>query len=178
MPCLASDHAFFDFWNKLYAKIWYVWMGKKLDNASCTARYIGRYAKRPAMAESRIKGYDGSMVTFEYQDKSEKVYQTETLPVYDFLGRLIRHIHDKHYRVIRYAGIFSVRTKREDCATARRLLLQAPEYPRSPLSWRERRMQQEGYDPLVCRFCGRTMVLKEVWYRSRDGPLKKVGSGW
>jgi hypothetical protein len=149
-------------------------MGKKLDNAQFTTRYIGRYAKRPAMAESRIKDYDGSFVTFEYQDKKEGVYQTERLLVFDFFARLIRHIHDKHFRVIRYAGMFSARTKTRDTALVRRLLSQTTNKSRKPLSWRERRLRESGVDPLRCIFCGTTMVLIEVWFRSRDGPLRRV----
>lgn len=148
-------------------------MGKKLDNAVFATRYIGRYAKRPAMAESRIKKYDGSSVTFEYQDKTEGVCRTETLTVFDFFARLIPHIHDTHYRVIRYAGIFSTRTKTKDSATARYLLSLATKMCRKPLSWRTRRILQNDVDPLICRYCGSTMALTEIWYRSRDGPLEK-----
>lgn len=151
-----------------------MWMGKKLDNASCTTRYIGRYAKRPAMAESRIKEYDGASVTFEYQDKIEGVYRSERLSVFDFFARLIRHIHDKHFRVIRYAGMFSARTKTRDTAIARRLLAQTTSRCRKQLSWRERRLRECRIDPLRCPSCGTTMLLAEVWFRSRDGPLSNV----
>lgn len=133
-------------------------------------RYVGRYAKRPAMAESRIKEYNGETVVFEYMDKVEGVHQTERLPVYVFLGRLIRHIHEKHFRVIRYAGLYSTRTKRRDCTIARTLLGHTQKRVRPKTLWRERRMRECGIDPLECRYCGAVMVLQEIIYRARDGP--------
>jgi putative transposase len=47
---------------------WYVHIGEKLLNSVFTVRYIGRYTKRPAIAESRITAYDGKTVTFNFVD--------------------------------------------------------------------------------------------------------------
>jgi len=127
------------------------------------------------MAESRIKEYDGQTVVFEYTDKVEGVHRVERLSVYAFLGRLIRHIHDKHFRVIRYAGIYSTRTKAKDCATARALLGHTKKHVPPKTLWRERRMRDCGEDPLECGWCGAVMVLREIAYQARDGPhLKRV----
>jgi hypothetical protein len=122
------------------------------------------------MAESRIKEYDGRTVVFEYRDKVEGMHRVEHLPVYTFLGRLIRHIHDKYFRVIRYAGIYSTRTKTRDCDTARTLLGHTRKWVRPKTLWRERRVRESGEDPLECRYCGAVMVLREITYQARDGP--------
>jgi hypothetical protein len=122
------------------------------------------------MSESRIKSYDGESVVFEYQDKTEGVHRTVKLSVEAFIGRLIRHIHDKHYRAVRYAGIYSNRTRKVDMATARQALSQqAPSKP-VILSWRERRRRQNGSDPMICHFCKVELVLIKIVYPSRDGP--------
>ena len=39
--------------NELWGKIWYVYIGKRLSNASYTIHYIGRYTKRPVISETR-----------------------------------------------------------------------------------------------------------------------------
>lgn len=148
-------------------------MGETLTDAASTTRYIGRYAKRPAMAESRIREYDGKTVTFEYTDKVEKVHKMKQLSVHAFFALLVRHIHDTHFRAIRYAGILSARTKRRDSALARAFLRRTKRPAPIPLSWRERRIRENGDDPLVCRHCGSILVLTEVWYHARDGPLKR-----
>lgn len=75
-----------------------------------------------------------------------------------FLGRLIRHIPDKHFKTVRYAGIFATRWRFHYFEHARALLGQPSKPPPreaapvSLLGWRERR-QAEGQDPLLCPTC-------------------------
>jgi len=95
----------------LYSKIWYVSLGRKLPNAKFTLIYIGRYAKRPVIAESRILEYNGKSVLFSYEDQISSKTLYVRLTVEDFIARLIRHIPDKGFRQIRYAGIFAARVR-------------------------------------------------------------------
>ena len=97
------------FLDKLYSKIWYVNIGIKLSDARFTITYIGRYTKRPVIAESRILEYDGKFVTFSYEDQLSSETCYVKLSVEEFIARLIRHIPDKHFRQIRYAGVFATR---------------------------------------------------------------------
>ena len=152
---------------------WYVHVGVSLASARFTTYYIGRYAKRPAMAQSRIKDYDGEYVTFEYEDKRAKEHILTRLPTEEFLAKLVRHIPDKHFRQIRYGGIYSTRTRKRDLATARACLKLEQGKSPVPLGWRERRRRANGFDPLVCPRCGAELSLVKVAYRSRDGPLKE-----
>ena len=147
-------------------------MGCTLSNAFFTTRYIGRYAKRPAIAESRIKEYDGETVTFEYQDKKAGVFTRVRLKVLEFIGLLVRHIPEKGFRMIRRVGILSNRTCGRDVPIARNALKLREGKKLESLTWRQRRLVQNGVDPLLCRRCGKEMVLVEVAFRSRDGPLR------
>lgn len=99
------------FLDNLYSKIWYVNLGVKLPDARFTITYIGRYAKRPVIAESRILKYDGKFVTFSYEDHLSSQTCYVTLSVEDFIARLIQHIPDKGFRQIRYAGAFTTRVR-------------------------------------------------------------------
>jgi hypothetical protein len=99
------------FLDLLYSKIWYVNLGRKLPNARFTLIYIGRYTKRPVIAESRILEYDGKSVLFSYEDQVSSKTLYVRLTVEDFIARLIRHIPDKGFRQIRYAGIFAARVR-------------------------------------------------------------------
>ena len=94
---------------ELYKIIWYVHIGEKLENAEFTTKYIGRYAKRPCISEAKIIGYDRERktVSFRYRDKHTNTEKTETMPVMEFIGRLVRHIPEKNYRMIRYYGIYA-----------------------------------------------------------------------
>lgn len=139
-----------------------------------TAKYIGRYTKRPVLAETRIKAYDGQSVTFEYEDKAAKEYKVTTLPVEEFMIRLVRHIPDKHFRQIRYYGLYSNRTRSVDLPKAKLILKQTAGKKLTPLNWRIRRQDYTGFDPLICHRCGVELVLVKIVYRSRDGPLKEI----
>jgi len=149
-------------------------MGVKLSNAYFTVRYIGRYTKRPVLAQTRIKHYDGQSVTFEYQDKTEKIHKITTLPVEEFISRLIRHIPDKHFRQIRYYGLYANCTRKDNLAKARTILKLTSGKHLEPLNWRQRQRQENGFDPLICCHCGNELQLTKIVYKSRDGPLKEI----
>ena len=59
------------------------------------------------IATSRIDHYDGESVTFHYNRHEDEKYVEETLPAIDFIKRLIRHIPEKHFKMIRYGGIYA-----------------------------------------------------------------------
>jgi len=151
-----------------------VHVGERLENARFTTSYIGRYTKRPVLAESRIKEYDGDAVTFEYHDKIEKTHKLISFGWLEFLIRLIRHIHDKHFRGIRYAGIYSNKTRKRDLETVSLILKVEAGKGREPLKWRMRRIKQNGGDPLLCSRCRNEMKLVKIVIRTRDGPLKEI----
>ena len=149
-------------------------MGRRLGNARFTASYIGRYTKRPVLAQTRIKAYDGQTVTFEYEDKAVKEHKLMTIPVKEFMTRLIRHIPDKNVRYIRYYGAYANRTRTDDLAKAQAILKLAEGKRLEPVYWRDRCKWQTGYDPLTCCHCGSELKLVKLVYRSRDGPLKEI----
>lgn len=112
-------------------------------------------------------------MTFEYEDKRTKEQERTTFTAEAFLAQLIRHIPDKHFRQIRYGGIYSTRSRKRDLTAARACLKLEQGKSPVPLDWRERRRRENGLDPLVCPRCGNELTLMKVAYRSRDGPLKE-----
>jgi len=97
--------------NKEYQKTWHVELGDQSNNHKNTIEYIGRYLKRPPIGETKIKEYDGKTVKFEFLDHNTGYTETLPLPVFTFIARLITHIHDQYFRVIRYYGFLSNRTR-------------------------------------------------------------------
>ena len=90
--------------NKLWSLTWYAHIGTSLLDPRFSVQYIGRYTKRAVMAEYRIVYYDGKSIRFSYKDYAEGGKTSYmTLKVHTFIGRLIRHIPDKHFPMIRYA---------------------------------------------------------------------------
>lgn len=156
---------------KLYDLTWYAHIGACLLDPSASLRYIGRYTKRAVLAEYRITFYDGKKVRFAFKDYAnggKTAYKT--LRVLDFIGRLVRHIPDKQFKMVRYGGLFAPRWKRRYQEQARRALgqdqadaidLDAADTPRSLLTWAERHRAQDP-DALCCSTCGKPMALREV----------------
>ena len=76
-------------------------------NSKVVVKYIGRYLGRPVIATSRVDTYDGDFVTFHYNQHEDDVFVLETIPVLEFIKRLIRYIAEKHYKIIHYGSIYA-----------------------------------------------------------------------
>jgi hypothetical protein len=115
------------------------------------------------MAEYRIVYYDGKIVRFSYKDYAHGTKTSYmTLKVYTFIARLIRHIPDKHFPMIRYAGLFSNRWRKQYLAQAR-IALNQPETDdvdtNIQTSWAERQTDYTGIDPLQCPNCDKPLTF-------------------
>jgi hypothetical protein len=180
--------------SNLYQLTWYVHIGAALLDPRATVRYIGRYTKRAVLAEYRITHYDGKTVRFRFKDYARGGRMSyKTLRVLAFIGRLIRHIPDKHFKMVRYAGLFATRWKARYLEQARVALAQ--ELPAettnsapSMLPWRQRRLATQGRDPLLCRACQHPMRLVAKifgnhqtiaeYFEAAGLPLQPYALGW
>lgn len=170
---------FFAVTKLLYQVIWYVFIGEKLTNAYYTTRYIGRYAKRPCVSETNIVyyNYEKQIVSFVYKDKITKTKKCETTSVDEFLKRLIRHIPEKNFRMIRHYGFYANRIKNSLFCTlallitaifGRAFILYDPDA--QPHSWRKRIHRTTGSDPIICPNCHVEMKLMQMVVMTRAGP--------
>ena len=148
--------------------------GPKLDNSSKVSvkkisKYIARYVSHPAIAESRITDIDYVNKTISYyyephqddhtDDPNEKLgTQYVTEHIFDFIKKLIRHIPDKGFHLVRYYGFYSNRTtKNKDKYEA---LYTKQEICKMKTSnyWVNHLIVQYHYNPLLC-YCGATMTF-------------------
>ena len=77
-------------------------------NVKGCVNYMMRYASRPAMAESRILYYnkDSDDITWYYEDhKTQERIEVKEFGL-DLLQKMIIHIPDKHFRMVRYYGFY------------------------------------------------------------------------
>jgi hypothetical protein len=75
-------------------------------------KYIARYVRHPAIAQSRIVGFDGKTVTFVC-DKDEETERKVSMPVIEFLFALAQHIPPKGFQLIKHLGIYANRIRRK-----------------------------------------------------------------
>ncbi|EQB88243.1 hypothetical protein M918_24675 [Clostridium sp. BL8] len=103
--------------NQLYSvltKGFYVYAKGLITSTKIVARYVGRYAARPVIAQSRIISYDGRTVRFYYERHEDGKRVEVELDAIEFIKKLIIHIPEKHFRMIRYYGIYSSNNKCEN----------------------------------------------------------------
>jgi hypothetical protein len=137
---------------------------KNMNNIS-VASYIVRYIGRPAMAQSRITNYDGENVTFYYQPHGEEDIVTETVSAFDFIKRLIIHIPESSFKMLRYYGIYCVSSKKYKLylrLKKKMSNLQFNYLTSISKNWRKRIKHYFHYDPLKC-LCGATYEFIEIF---------------
>jgi len=135
------------------AQDWYVHVGKKLGSAKKVVKYIGRYTKRPAIAQTRISSFENNQVTFWYEDHKEKQKINVTLSAQDFIKKLLPHIHDQNFKQIRYSGLLAPSIRTKALSTARFLLGKGKAQLWFIDSWRQRIKDLTDADPLICPNC-------------------------
>lgn len=79
---------------------------ERIGHGQGLIRYVGRYIRHPAIANSRIIDYNGRDVTFCYDDNKGK-RMLKTMGVFEFISSIIQHLPERNFRMIRYYGIYS-----------------------------------------------------------------------
>ena len=151
----------------------YVYAKPNLCDPRIVVKYIGRYLGRPVIATSRIDKYDGEMVTFHYNRHEDEQYIEETIPAMEFIQRLIRHIPEKHFKMIRYGGIYA-RHREIDSKLYRAISKSKHHIYRSFNQWRTAILSSCGYDPLVCPDCQHRMEFLELYFNHQRVSLEEM----
>ena len=136
----------------------YIYAPKQRGSIKEQLRYIGRYMRRPAIGIKRIVEYDGEIVVISYIDKKDGQEKQESMTAEEFIGRLIKHIPEENFKVIRHYGVYARRIVKlcrklisEWQKTVRRWVVNMNRLKRR--NWSERQTEQTGKDPRICPFC-------------------------
>jgi len=105
----------FDYTYKKYEGF-YVWVHKagRIRNPRHIAKYLGRYVRHPAIANSRLTAFDGRNVSFFYEEhmENEIIRHDNTIPVDEFISSLLQHIPEPQFKMIRYYGAYARKAKK------------------------------------------------------------------
>lgn len=113
------------------------------------------------------------MVTFHYNRHEDNKYVQETIPAMEFIQRLIQHIPEKHYKMIRYAGLYA-RHRQIDSRLYRAIPKDRHHILRSFNQWRYAILLSFGYDPLECSDCKHKMEFLELYYKHMRVSLQEL----
>ncbi len=113
-PFVRHEKDWSAFLTSQYCRRWKLHFAKKTNQLHKTVNYLGRYLKRPPISGSRLRHYSkGGQLTFEYLNHRTGEKETLTLAAEELICRLIEHIPDKHFKMIRYYGFLSNRRRGE-----------------------------------------------------------------
>ena len=152
--------------NKLYqnnGEGFYVHAKTEITSAKIAAKYIGWYVGRPAIAESRILKYDGVNVTYKYTRHEDNKVVIETVHAYEFIKKLIIHIPEKNFKMVRYFGIYSRRSKGQH-NFIKMIEDKILKLRRSLDKWQYRILASFGVNPCDCPICNKRMRFYDIVY--------------
>jgi len=83
----------------------------RISSRKGLAKYIGRYVRHPAIANTRIVAYNGEAVKFYWKDHEDKIH-FKIMLAHDFISAIIQHVPEKNQKLVRYYGAYSRRKKK------------------------------------------------------------------
>lgn len=177
MPSTSALKKLIDRMFRQYVNGFYVHAEPRVTDGRGIGRYIGRYIRHPAIADTRIVAYDGERVTFYYKD-GEGVRQERTLAVLEFIHGVVRHIPPKQFKMVRYFGLYAPRKAEQARAFMEKIGKMLGRVIRR-LSWRSRIQRDFHRDPLKCPRCGEPdMVLYSLTVPWRGRMITIGGMEW
>lgn len=153
--------------NRLYKNNkdgFYVHAKTQIKSANMAAKYVGRYVGRPAIAESRILKYDGVNVTYKYTRHEDNKVIVETVDAHEFIKKIIIHIPEKNFKMIRYFGIYSRRSK-GTYNFIKMIDERIIKLRKAIAKWQYRILAVYGVDVCKCPKCGCKMVFYDIVYK-------------
>lgn len=143
---------------------WQFYVERVTKSNKETIAYCVRYAKKMIMSEKRIHKYDGKHVWYEcYRSENGKketfIQQDDAVT---FIGKVLQHIPEKGFKLIRYFGIYANNKYTKHLYEQARLLWKPLDGTGEKDSWRHRRWRRDKKDPFTCPNCKCELVLTKV----------------
>lgn len=112
LPKTYENSRFIDKMFKDHPKGFYVYAKDTVNNDRGMLEYISRYVRHPAIAQSRIRSFDGKDVVFVCRDQEKKEYNVQ-MDVQSFLSALVQHIPPKGYQLVKHLGLYANKSRRK-----------------------------------------------------------------
>ena len=170
---LCPDYLSFNKWlNSLYQKNWIIHCSKPSQNPYHNVNYLGRYIKRPPIAFSRLRHYDGNEVIFNFLNHKTANHENFHCSTEEFIERFIQHIPEKYFRLIRYYGFLSNRNRKTYLPIVYAAINQQPKGS-FPLRFNQLMKKELGFDPLLCILCNSKLRFVSISIGLKHNEIKK-----
>lgn len=151
----------------------YVYAKPNQCNPNQIAKYIGRYLGRPVISTKRIDSYKNGIVTYHYNRHEDDKLVVVKLPAIEFMKLLAQHIPEKHFKQIRYYGIYA-RYREQDQKIFKAIPKEKHRFLLNKNKWRNSIASTFGYDPIQCPCCKETMSILEIKYAHHSYTLQEL----
>ncbi|WP_339053442.1 IS91 family transposase [Arsenophonus endosymbiont of Crataerina pallida] len=145
-----------------YQRRWKIHFAKKTKHARQNVNYLGRYLKRPPVAASKLRHYNGGTVVHHYYDHRTGKHRTQYLSQEAMLLRYISHIPSQHFKMVRYYGFLANRKRGILLPKVYAALgMQVKKKPHKP-GFASLMKHFTNVDPYQCILCGSRMIFNSV----------------
>ena len=146
--------------NAAMSRDWVVYAKPPFSGPDKLVGYLGRYVKRIAIGNERIRSMSQGRVRFNYRDYADgNRRKVMDLSATEFIRRFVQHILPGGFCKVRYYGLLATRNRQTRLAKCHRLL--GRKYERPPkYTWQEIYFMVTGREAETCEACGgRTVVV-------------------
>ena len=152
---LSAPSCWQSFINDLFEKDWCPFIKETFNGMGNAIEYLGRYANRIAITNSRIISVSDDRTVFSARDYRTGKTIDVTLSNEEFIRRFLMHVLPKGFQKIRYYGFLCNRSKKR----LLRIIFDLQGHQRFQqkflgLSIAEVLREAWGYDIRICRCCG------------------------
>jgi len=164
-PDMNDDDALWQLEKALNQK-WVVDRRPRYPYGEGVLTYFARYSRGGALKNRRIVSVEDDRVTFRTSRRKEP-YKAITLPIEEFIGRILQHVPPPHFRTSRAYGLYAptAAEKREICRAA---LGQLPLSVADPEVQAEIPRSEDSPDDDCCPVCGRELVVVKEYPRPKS----------
>jgi hypothetical protein len=159
---------------------WNVRIMERYRHGAGVVTYLARYLRGGPIKNARLMAWDGARVTFLHRarqaggDDGRPSPQRMTLPVADFLQRVLLHVPVPQTRVVRCYGLYH-HTHAAPLAHCRAALGQPPVDVPGRLDWQTAYTPWGDGHPERCPTCGQLLVCTGVIPRGGAPPSVRAG---
>lgn len=107
LPPEQDQHYWRSVIRQLYRKDFNVEVCDVYEHGRGVMLYLARYVKGGPLPKDRALECDGTNVRFPYKDHRDGQLKTMTLPVQQFIARILWHAPPKGHHTTRYAGLYA-----------------------------------------------------------------------
>jgi hypothetical protein len=149
----------------MYKLKWVIFVRQTFASPLRVIEYLGNYTHRVAIAESRLVKQSRSTVSFTYKDYADDGRKKcMTLNSVEFIRRFLLHVLPTGFMRIRHYGFLSNSGRKKGlqrCADIFATLRQKRDDAKNKVKqpWNSRVKEQTGFDPLLCKKCGKAVMM-------------------